>query len=282
MNKRTTVVAVVFASLLTVTLGGIILHQLSGYDYPTSPAFSYEMNVIGDLYEAFIMVPLGLVGLWAMLRKGSAWGPLIIGGVAGTFAYNYAMVSAGRQNLWIFLWVLKVALGGTTVALVWDLLPAGAGTKLKPRIAAAVYFLVVIVAFGKMMGQRLLASAHGYVMEMTMQAGGAAVDWAEPNLRDPVVFFAMACPMILAAVTGLWRGTAAGARAGALTSTFLINMVLMILATGPVRELLQHGSVSAGMVPMSVIFIVAAAPAAWLLLSLAKENPRVGQSRAAA
>jgi uncharacterized membrane protein len=46
MNKRTTGVTVVFGLLLAVTFGGIVLHQLTGYHYPTSPEAAFELNVL--------------------------------------------------------------------------------------------------------------------------------------------------------------------------------------------------------------------------------------------
>lgn len=87
MEHKTSGVATVFTLLLVVTLGGILLHRLTGYNYPTSPAFDFELNILGDLYEAFFLLPVGLVGLWS-LRKGSVWGPLLIAGVATYFAYS--------------------------------------------------------------------------------------------------------------------------------------------------------------------------------------------------
>lgn len=70
---------------------------------------SFEINVLGDIYEAFFLVPAGLVGLW-LLHRGSPWGPLLIAGIAANLTYNYAMVVTGRQNLWIFFWIVKLAL----------------------------------------------------------------------------------------------------------------------------------------------------------------------------
>ncbi|HHW14754.1 MAG TPA: hypothetical protein GXX28_07450 [Firmicutes bacterium] len=50
-----------------------------------------------DLYEALLLVPVGLIGLWA-LRKG-AWGPLVVAAVSIHFVYNYAMeVRAGLNG----------------------------------------------------------------------------------------------------------------------------------------------------------------------------------------
>lgn len=80
MNRQTANVTVVFGLLLTVTLGGILYHYFTGYHYPASPASTFELNVLGDLYEAFLLVPVGLAGLWAM-RKDSAWGPSLSPGL---------------------------------------------------------------------------------------------------------------------------------------------------------------------------------------------------------
>ncbi|MGE5542421.1 MAG: hypothetical protein ACM3WT_05240, partial [Bacillota bacterium] len=204
-------IATVFGLLLAVTLAGILYHQVSGYDYPASPPFSFELNVLGDLYEAFFLVPLGVAGFLAT-RKGNAWGPVLIAGVAVNFAYNYAMIVTGRQNLWIFLWVAKLALAGTALCLVWPLLPPGAGLARRSRWVVAGYLTLIAVAFLGMMGRRLLASATGRMLEMTMQESGV-VDWGEPALRDPVIFFSFVLPLLVVAIVGLPRGTAWGGRA---------------------------------------------------------------------
>lgn len=280
MVKQSKRLAWVFAVLLAVTLGKIILHQVTGYAYPSSAATAYEFNVIGDLYEAFILVPIGLVGLLA-LRKGSAWGPVLVGGVASTLAYNYALASTGRQNLWIFPWTLTLALGGLSLCLVWELLPQGTGATRKQRLGTAGYLGAILLLFGVLMGQRLLASANGNVMEMTMQVTGQ-VDWAEPVVRDPIIFFAFAGTLFVTACAGLIGATGAGARAATLASTFMVNMVIMILMTGPVKELLMTGALSPGMLPISMVFIVTAAPAVWALLWVTKGGSAQQAARAAA
>jgi len=276
MSRRTTGLATVFSLLLAVTLGGIILHQLTGYDYPASKALAYEMNVIGDLYEAFILVPLGVIGLVA-LRRGSPWGPILIGGVAATQTYNYALAATGIQNLWIFLYTVKLALGGLSLCLVWGHLPLGERLPARSRPAMAWYLGVLMLLFGALMGRRLWASAMGDTMEMTMQVRGP-VDWSEPITRDPIIFFAFAAPLFISACLGLWRKESWGSRAATLANTFMVNMVIMILMTGPVKELLQTGAFSPGMVPISILFIATASPAVWALVRLAKatvEEPYV-------
>lgn len=280
MNRSTKGLTAVFAMLLAVTLGGIIVHQLSGYQYPASPAVAYELNVIGDLYEALILVPMGLVGLWA-LRKGNAWGPVLIGGVASTLAYNYALASSGQQNLWVFVWVAKLALGGLSVCLVWGHLPLGSLQSGKARSGMAWYLLVILVLFSFLMGKRLYASATGSVMEMSMQVTGP-VNWAEPVVRDPIIFFAFAVPQFVTACLGLWRRQEWGARAASLACTFMVNMVIMILMTGPVKELMLMGSLSPGMLPISLVFIVTAAPAVWGLFGLTKGAREQGAGKQAA
>lgn len=280
MNKQSKGMAAVFAVLLVVTLAKIILHQLTGYAYPSSAATAYEFNVIGDLYEAFILVPTGLAGLLA-LRKGSAWGPVLIGGVASTLAYNYALASTGRQNLWIFPWTLTLALGGLSLCMVWELLPQGSVATRKQRLGTAGYLGAILLLFGVLMGQRLLASANGNVMEMSMQVTGT-VDWAEPVVRDPIIFFAFAATLFVTACAGLVRGTVAGARAATLASTFMVNMVIMILMTGPVKELLSTGALSPGMLPISLVFIITAVPAVWALLWVTKSGDGQRAQRAAA
>jgi hypothetical protein len=281
MNRRTVGLTTVFALLLFVTAGGILYHYISGYDYPASPAFWYELNVLGDLYEAFITVPVGLLALW-LLRKHSPWGPLLIAGVAANLTYNYAMVITGQQNLWIFFWTVKLALAGTAVCLVWEHLPAGTGRPARPRVAVGGYLLLVLLIFGKMMGQRLLASATGTTVSMTMEAGAAAVDWAEPMLRDPVIFFALATPVIIAGILGLWRGTDWGARAASLSSVFLVTIVSLILFTGPLKEYLQTGSVSPALWGISAMMTLAAVPAVLALVWLAKGERSRPEHRAAA
>lgn len=280
MNKTTNGLTWTFATLLILTLGAIILHQLTSYHYPTSALSDYEMNVIGDLYEAFILVPTGVIGLLA-LRRGSAWGPVLIGGVAATFAYNYALASTGRQNLWIFLWTAKLVLGGLSLIQVWNLLPLGGSHAAKARGWMAGYLGLIVVLFSALMGRRLWASAYGEAMEMSMQVRGP-VDWAEPFVRDPVIFFAFAVPLFAAACLGLMRRADWGARSATLASTFMVNMVVMILMTGPVRELLQLGHLSPGMLPISLVFITTAAPAVWALLWLTKGDKPLTYDQSAA
>ncbi|MFZ5814441.1 MAG: hypothetical protein ACOY93_03970 [Bacillota bacterium] len=268
MPRPATGLTAIFAALLILTLGGILLHQLTGYHYPASEAAFYELNVIGDLYEAFILVPTGLAGLWA-LRRGSPWGPILVGGVASTLAYNYALVATGQQNLWIFLWILKLSLGGLSVILTWGLLPLGSPGPSRSRWVLTGYFTVMVALFSALMAARLWASAHGQAMEMTMQVRGP-VDWAEPFVRDPIIFLVFAAPLFIAAALGLWLRAGWGARATALASTFIVNMVIMILMTGPVRELLQLGSLSPGMLPISLLFGLFAAPAVRALFWLTR------------
>ncbi len=270
MTRQNTGLFTIFAALLAVTFGGILLHLATGYHYPCSDAFFYELNVIGDLYEALILVPTGLVGLIA-LRKGSPWGPVLIGGVAATITYNYAMVVTGEQNLWIFLWIVKLALGGLSLILVWSHLPLGSDRSPKGRTGMLSYLSLIFLLLGALMVKRLLASAAGQVMEMSMQIRGP-VDWAEPVVRDPVIFLAFVGPLCLTAILGLWRRMDWGARAASLSATFIVNMVIMILMTGPVKELLQMGSLSAGMLPISLLFIAVALPAVWALLRLTRVN----------
>lgn len=280
MGRQTSALATVFTVLMAVTLGGIILHQLSGYDYPASAAVAYEMNVIGDLYEAFILVPIGVIGLVA-LRRGSPWGAVLIGGVASTLAYNYALAGTGRQNLWIFLYTAKLALGGLCLCLVWGQLPLGSRLPGRARSAMAWYLGVLILLFGALMGMRLWASAMGNTMEMTMQVTGP-VDWGEPVVRDPIIFFAFAAPLFLSACLGLWQRAGWGARAATLANTFMVNMVIMILMTGPVKELLRTGVFSPGMLPMSILFMVTAAPAVWALVRLTKDDGQLPAEQTAA
>ncbi len=277
MNSQVAAVAALFGLLLAVTFGGIVYHQVSGYDYPASPASAFELNVLGDLYEAFFLVPVGLIGLWA-LRRGSPWGPLLIAGVATNLLYNYAMAVTGRQNLWIFLWVAKLALAGTTVCLVWSLLPQGPGRTTRQGLVVAVYLALVLLAFSKMMGQRLLASATGRAMDMTMREAGS-LDWGEPFLRDPVIFLSLACPVMIAAILGISRGTAWGGRAASLSSAFIVSIVTVVLFTGPLKEYLQVGSVSPAMLGTSAIMVLAAAPAVWALFWLAGAAKRLSKAR---
>lgn len=279
MNKQTSGLSAVFGLLLIVTLGGIFYHYLTGYNYPASPAMNFEVNVLGDPYELFFLIPAGLIGLWAM-RKGSAWGPLLIAGVAANFAYNYAMLVTGRQNPWIFLWTVKLALSGVAVCLVWNLLPSVPGRRSRSGVAVVVYLMVAFLAFSGMMGQRLLASATGRTIDMTMQGAGV-LDWGEPFLRDPIIFFALAGPVVIAAILGLWRGTDWGGRAASLSSAWIVSIVNVILFTGPLKEYLQAGSVSPAMWRMSAIMVLAAAPAVWSLTWLAKSDRRPPIRRAA-
>lgn len=272
MSRRIAGVAWIFGLLLAVTVGGTVYHSLSGFDYPASPASTFELNVLGDVYEVSFLVPVGLIGLWA-LHKDKAWGSPLIAGVAANLAYNYAMLVTGRQNPWIFLWTVKLALAGTAVCLVWGLLPSGPSRPTRTGTAVTVYLAVTFVIMGAMMGQRLLASATGRTLDMTMQTSGA-LDWGEPYLRDPIVFFFLAAPVMVAAILGLWRGTDWGGRAASLASVFIVSIVTIILFTGPLKEYLQTGSVSPGMWGMSVFMVLVAAPAAWSAAWLARSEGR--------
>ncbi|MBE3577026.1 MAG: hypothetical protein IMX00_04980 [Limnochordales bacterium] len=272
MSRRIAGVAWVFGLLLAVTVGGILYHVISGYDYPASPASAFELNVLGDAYEAFFLVPVGLIGLWALYRQ-KAWGGLLIAGVAANLTYNYAMLVTGRQNPWIFLWTVKLALAGTAVCLVWGLLPSGPGRPTRTGTAVTVYLAVILVVMGAMMARRLLASATGRTLDMAMQAAGA-LDWGEPYLRDPIVFLSLAAPVMVAAILGLGRGTDWGGRAASLASVFIVSIVTVILFTGPLKEYLQTGSVSPGMWGMSVFMLLVAAPATWSAVWLARSGAR--------
>ncbi len=268
MLKRTVGLTTVYGLLLAVTLGGIIYHYLSGYDYPATPASTFEINVLGDLYEAFLLVPVGVLGLWAWRRERS-WGALIIAGVAVNFAYNYAMFLTGRQNMWVFIWVLKLALSGAALCLVWRHLPPGPGRRTRPGLVISAYLSTVLLLFAGLMGRRLLASASGRAVDMTMQGAGA-LDWGEPFLRDPIIFFAFICPVIITAILGLWQGAEWGGRAASLSTAFIVSIVTAALFTGPLKEYLQVGTVSAAMWTISGIMVLAAAPAVWGLLWLSK------------
>jgi hypothetical protein len=272
LHKQTTGLTAVFGLLLAVTWGGIILHQLTGYHYPTTPAQAYEMNVLGDIYEAFIAVPAGLLGLWA-LRKGRSFGTPLVAAVAVHFGYNYAMAVMGRQNLWIFLWLAKLALAGTTFCLLWNHLPAGPGRRTKAGLAVAAYLALILLVFGGLMGQRLLASATGQTVGMTME-GSAAVDWGNPVVRDPIVFFALMGPLLVAGIIGLWQGTDWGGRAATLSSAFGAGMTAIVLFTGPLMEFLKTGSVSPAMGKMSLVIFLAGAAAVGALVWLVKSGRR--------
>lgn len=136
-----------------------------------------------------------------------------------------------------------------------------------------LYLTLVVLAFSGMMGQRLLASATGHTVEMTMQEAGV-VDWGEAVLRDPVVFFAFACPVMVAAIMGLWQGAGWGGRAASLSSVFIVSIVSIILFTGPLKEYLETGSVSPSMRGMSIVMLLAAVPAVGALIWLAKGEHR--------
>lgn len=271
MEKRYMGLTTVFLLLLVVTAAGILGHWVSGYDYPASPAMTFEVNVLADPYELFLVVPAGLIGLW-MLRRGSRWGSLIIAGVAAHFVYNYAMSVTGAQNLWIFVWVLKLALSGAAACLLWRHLPAGPGRPGKAGKAVSAYLALILLVFSKLMGERLLASATGRTMDMTMQAAGT-LDWGEPFLRDPIIFFALACPVFVAAILGLWKGTEWGGRAASFSSAFIVSMVTVILFTGPIKEILRTGSVSPAMLGMSVVMGLTAVPAVFTMAWLARRRP---------
>lgn len=272
MNSKTSALTSVFGTLLAVTLVGILVHQFSGYGYPVSPAADFEFNVLGDIYEAAVLVPLGVTGIVA-LRKGMRCGIVLVVGVTFHFTYNYAMAVTGRQNLWIFLWVAKLALSGAVMCLAWPMLPTGVRLPAKSRRGTAVYLALVVLVFSKMMGQRLIASASGRVVDMTMQQGGA-VDWGDPILRDPVVFFSLVVPVMGAAVLGLLKGTEWGGRAGSASCALVVSIVSVALFTGPLKEFIMTRQVSPPVLMMSGIMLLAASPGAWFLRKLAQEDRR--------
>lgn len=270
MDRKPIAALTAFAALLTVTFVGIVYHQLFGFLYPTSLANAYEINVVGDIYEACVLVPLGLLAIWAT-RRGRTWGPLLIVGVSVHFAYNYAMAIMGRQNLWIFVWIAKFTLAALTIGLTWPHLPAGRGLSGRTRSAIAVYLSVVMAIFSRLMGQRLVASATGRFVDMTMQQIGT-VDWGESILRDPVVFFALVIPLALAAIVGGVRRTEWGGRAAAVTCAFVAGMVSVILFTGPLVKAVQTRTVPGPMLAMSTVMILVAVPAVWFLIRLDKDQ----------
>lgn len=179
----------------------------------------------------------------------------------------------------MFLWVAKLALAGTTVCLVWSLLPSGPGRRSGAGSTVAAYLVLVLVALSGMMGQRLLASATGRAVDMTMRVAGP-LDWGEPYLRDPIIFLAQACPVMVTAILGLLRGTEWGGRAAALSSAFLVSILSVVLFTGPLKEYVQSGSISAAMGRMSVVLALAVAPAVWAMVWLVRSASRgVGDAR---
>lgn len=268
---QSTTVVVVFSLLLVLTLTGSVYHWISGYHYPSSEAFFFEMNTLNDLYEVFFLVPLGALGVWLFLR-GNPWGAILIAGVAANGVYNYAMWVTGRQNLWIFVWTAKLALTGTAVALVWYFLPALSSTA--PRTPArfiATYLGIILLLFAFQMGQRLWGSATGRAIAMTMTESGK-LDWGEPFLRDPIVFFALLVPFLIAAVIGLLFNAGFGGRAAVLTCAFIPGIVSAILFTGPLREYLETKTVSTPMWGMSVMLVIVALPAIASLLWLVRNS----------
>jgi hypothetical protein len=271
VNSRTRSVIVIFGILLVVTIAGIRVHQYTGYNYPvSSPAASFELNVLGDIYEAAVLVPLGVAGIMAMGR-GKRWGNLLVTGVTIHFTYNYAMSVTGRQNLWIFVWIAKLALSGIVMCLVWPLLPTGTGLTARSRRVIVAYLVLVVLVFSGLMGQRLWASAMGRAVDMTMQHGGAA-DWGDPVLRDPVVFLSLVVPVMVAGILGLARGTEWGGRAAAVSCAFAVSIVSVVIFTGPLKELLMTVRISPPMLGMSSIMLLVAAVAAWALVQMSRSE----------
>jgi hypothetical protein len=261
--------------MLALVAGGILLHKLTGYSYPAASASgAYEMNTLGDLFELGFSIPLGLIGLWLTGRR-SPWGPVLVAGVAANFVYNYLMGLTGVQNLWAFFWSAKVSLSAVVVILAWNHLPSAEGSRPGPRRAIAGYLLLVAVIFSKMMAQRLLASADGFAVDMAMVRLGP-VDWRDPSVRDPIIYFTLMIPMIITAVIGLWQGADWGAKAATLCSTFLVCIVALVIVTGPIKEILQNGSTSMAMISMSGIMLAAVLPAIASLIWLTR-----GEARAA-
>ncbi|MDF2630942.1 MAG: hypothetical protein K0R39_4773 [Symbiobacteriaceae bacterium] len=281
MNRRTNGLMVASALMLALVAAGILFHKLSGYSYPAPTATgAYELNTLGDLFELGFSIPVGLIGLWLIARR-SAWGPVLVAGVAANFVYNYLMALTGVQNLWTFFWTVKVSLSALVVILAWDHLPSAEGTRPGPRLAISGYLLLIALIFGKMMAQRLLASADGFTVDMAMVRLGP-VDWRDPAVRDPIVFFTLAIPMMPTAVVGLLRGSAWGAKAATLCSTFLVCIVTLVIVTGPIKEILEKGATSMAMISMSGIMVAAVLPAVasliWLTRGEAKASRTAGKA----
>lgn len=261
----------VFGALLVVTFAGILVHQATGYSYPvSSPAMDFELNVLGDWYEAAVLVPLGVLAIVAV-RKRNRYAPILITFVTVHFTYNYAMAVTGRQNLWIFVWIAKLALSAVVLCLVSPMLPASTGLRRVQRLAIVAYLTLVVLAFSGMMGERLWASASGQPVDMTMQQFGS-VDWGDPVLRDPVIFFSMVVPAMAAGIIGLLKKAEWGAKAAAASCTFTVSIVSVILFTGPLKELLMAGRISGPMLGMSGVMLLAAGPAAWFVTLLTREQ----------
>ncbi len=262
----------VYTLLLLVTAVGLLLHRVTAYDYPTLAAYSNELNVLGDLYEGIFLLPVGLLALWAM-GKGRPWGNLLATAVGAHMAYNYAMAVTGLQNLWIFLWVAKLTLGGATVALLWPTLtPATEDRPRAGRLLIATYLALAGAAIGAPMARRLLASAHGLAVGMTGASSGV-VDWADITVRDPIIFFALVLPFLVSAVIGLVGDTRWGRNSAALCLVFIPTMVSLILFTGPVPEYLLHGAIPGSALGMSLMMALMAVLAVISLVWLFRKPP---------
>lgn len=261
-----------FGALMLLVIGSPLVRSITGYDYPAPPELAFELNALGDRYDLIFVVPSGLVGLW-LLWRGSRWGPVLMAGVAANVTYNYAMVVTGVQNLWIFAWVAKLALAGTSLVMLWPLLPGGAGVGAPRRRGAVVAYLVLVgVVLSMQMGQRLLASAMGRVMQMTGVTTGE-VDWSNPMVRDAVVYFSLAFPMMVAAIAGLVRRAEWGWKAAVVLNVFIPYIVSLILFTGPLQEQLVKGSISGPMWAMSAMLTLVAAGAVAALIWLVRAAP---------
>lgn len=262
-EKRRTLM-ILFGTLLVMMLGGILVHQITGYQYPATKANDYEFNTLNDLYELFVFLPVGLIALW-QLRRGSQWGPVIISGAAIWTIYNYAMMVTGMQNLWIFLWTAKLAISTPILLLAWQLLPAKPSVSRKFGYVMVGYMAIIGIAFGKLMIDRLFASARGEMVNMAM-VGVAKADWADPALRDPIIFFVTILPLLIAAISGIIRKTDDGTKYTTLIATFIIGIVSVILFTGPLKELLVSGVVSQSMMGMSVFMALFTVPSIYWLI----------------
>lgn len=267
-----------FGLLLLITAAGILVHVITGLDYPAPKDLHYEFNVLFDLYEGLLLVPLGLLSLVAYVREAK-WGAVLMAAVAATTAYNYAMLVTGQQNMWVFLWTTKLALSGTCVAMLWSELPElPTGSSRRGRYLTAVYLILFGLLFAAQMGQRLLASATGRLVDMTMVEAGP-IDWGNPVLRDAIVYFSMVVPFNVAAVAGLFSGARWGGRAAALVCGFLPVMASAVLFTGPLKEFLLQRTVSGPMWGMSITIVLAVIPAFIALSWLMSESRTKGKSR---
>jgi branched-subunit amino acid ABC-type transport system permease component len=135
-------------------------------------------------------------------------------------------------------------------------------TSLVDGLLIGVVYGIAAMGLNLIWGvMRVINLAHGAIIALGMF--GVYLFFSSLGLNPYVA-------LALVAVLGLLRGTGWGSRAAALMNTFLVNIVSIVLFTGPLKEFLFQGSVTGPTWKMTAILVLAAIPPVYFLIRLAK------------